>query len=75
MDDNSRNHHHNTPDVAVTDNRGLTVREIQYHRHPDSPKITDERITRHTFTDRGHLHTSADPRLSLLMVNGSTPAA
>lgn len=63
MDENTRNHHHNTPDVAVTDNRGLTVREIQYHRHPDSPKIMDERITRHSFTNRGLPLYSKDPRL------------
>nr|WP_256451891.1 hypothetical protein [Serratia proteamaculans] len=32
-----------TPSVAVLDNRGLLVRELQYHRHPDTPEETDER--------------------------------
>ncbi|QLA70596.1 RHS repeat protein (plasmid) [Enterobacter pasteurii] len=54
---------HNTPTVAVLDNRGLTVRDISYHRHPDSPKTTDERITCQQYDDRGFLVRSADPRL------------
>ncbi|MFE4112566.1 RHS repeat domain-containing protein [Kosakonia sp. YIM B13611] len=53
----------NTPSVAVMDNRGLTVREILYHRHPDAPDTTDERITRHRFDARGFQARSADPRL------------
>ncbi|WP_290606496.1 hypothetical protein [Arsenophonus sp. ENCA] len=36
-----------TPTIKIVDNRGLTVKEIDYHRHPDSPNITNERITRH----------------------------
>ncbi|SMG61707.1 RHS repeat domain-containing protein [Cedecea sp. NFIX57] len=52
-----------TPTVSVRDNRGLTVREIQYHRHPDTPETTDERITRHRYDARGFLTQSADPRL------------
>ncbi|WP_235855217.1 RHS repeat protein [Kosakonia quasisacchari] len=52
-----------TPSVAVMDNRGLTVREIVYHRHPDAPDTTDERITRHRFDARGFQARSADPRL------------
>ena len=54
---------HRTPAVSVLDNRGLTVREIQYHRHPDTPETTDERITRHRYDSRGFLTQSADPRL------------
>ncbi|WP_228007780.1 RHS repeat protein [Kosakonia pseudosacchari] len=52
-----------TPSVAVLDNRGLTVRDIIWHRHPDTPDTTDERITRHRFDARGFQTRSADPRL------------
>lgn len=63
MDTNQYKLFHNTPAVAVLDNRGLTVREIQYYRHPDSPENTDTRITRHQFDPRGFLAQSIDPRL------------
>lgn len=53
-----------TPSVTVRDNRGLAVRDIVYHRHPDSPDTTDERITHHQFDARGFPSQSADPRLS-----------
>uniref|UniRef100_UPI0015836CB5 RHS repeat protein n=1 Tax=Candidatus Williamhamiltonella defendens TaxID=138072 RepID=UPI0015836CB5 len=59
----SSNIHAHTPAVTVLDNRGLTVRTIGYHRHPETPDVTDERITRHQFDARGHLVTSIDPRL------------
>lgn len=52
-----------TPHVAVLDNRALAVRDIVYHRHPDTPDITDERITHHQFDARGLPSESADPRL------------
>ncbi|WP_346423951.1 RHS repeat-associated core domain-containing protein [Serratia marcescens] len=52
-----------TPSVTVLDNRGLTVRDIAYHRHPDTPDITSERITRHQYDARGFLMQSADPRM------------
>ncbi|EBB8133592.1 RHS repeat protein [Salmonella enterica] len=52
-----------TPSVTVLDNRGLTVRDIAYHRHPDTPDITSERITRHQYDARSFLTQSADPRL------------
>ena len=52
-----------TPTVTVIDNRGLTVRDIAYHRHPVSPDVTGERITRHQYDARGFLMQSADPRL------------
>ncbi|WP_081861824.1 RHS repeat-associated core domain-containing protein [Photorhabdus australis] len=52
-----------TPTVTVLDNRGLAVRDIAYHRHPDTPAITDERITRHQHDVRGFLTQSTDPRL------------
>ncbi|WP_175628134.1 RHS repeat protein [Yersinia proxima] len=49
----------NTPSVTVLDNRGLTVRDIAYHRHPGSPDVTSERITRHQYNARGFLTQSA----------------
>ncbi len=52
-----------TPAVTVLDNRGLSVRSIAYHRHPDSPDDTGERITHHQYDARGFLTQSADPRL------------
>ncbi|MFZ0218584.1 MAG: RHS repeat-associated core domain-containing protein [Candidatus Aquirickettsiella sp.] len=52
-----------TPEVSVVDNRGQIVREIRYQRHPDAPKVTDERIFRHRFNIYGHLTQSIDPRL------------
>lgn len=62
MNENTMSHHYNTPEIAVTDNRGLTVRSIAYHRHPNCPDTTDERITRHQYNARGFLVQSADPR-------------
>lgn len=55
--------HKKTPSVTVLSNRGLAVRDIVYHRHPDTPDNTDERITRHQFDARGFLQQSADPRM------------
>ncbi len=55
--------HRNTPEVLVTDNRGLPIREIRYHRHPDDLQQTDTRITRHRYDARGFRAQSSDPRL------------
>lgn len=52
-----------TPSVTVLDNRGLPVRDIAYHRHPGSPDVTSERITRHQYDARGFLTQRADSRL------------
>lgn len=52
-----------TPTVTVLDNRGQTVRDIAYHRHPDTPGVTSVHITRHRYDVRGFLTQSADPRL------------
>lgn len=60
-----------TPSVAVLDARSLTVREIQFHRHPDNPAVTDTRITRHHYDIRGALSSSTDPRLHDLMQTNS----
>lgn len=54
--------HCNTPAVTVFD-RGLTVREIAFYRHPSDVERTDSRITRHHYDARGALRRSADPRL------------
>lgn len=59
--------HHRTPSVSVLDNRGLTVRTLSYHRHPGTPGITDERITRHRFTPAGFPLESCSPRQYDLM--------
>ena len=53
----------NTPTVTVLDNRGLTARDIAYRRHPDTPDVTTERITRHRYDARSFLTQSTDPRL------------
>ncbi|MDE9553492.1 RHS repeat protein, partial [Xenorhabdus bovienii] len=66
------NLHQKTPEVTVLDNRGLTVRELRYHRHPNTPTTTDERITRHRFTLAGQLAHSIDPRLFDLQQTDNT---
>jgi insecticidal toxin complex protein TccC len=53
----------NTPRVTAFDSRGLILRDVAYHRAPDAPDITHERITRHRYDALGHLTHSADPRL------------
>ncbi|ATM99370.1 hypothetical protein CRN77_06370 [Proteus vulgaris] len=55
--------HTRTPTVVVHDNRGSTIREISYCRHPDTVNQTDERITRHHYHVRGYLERSIDARL------------
>ncbi|UWM65337.1 RHS repeat protein [Enterobacter sp. CP102] len=54
---------HHTPTIAVFDNREQSVRNIIYYRHPDTPDITAERITRHQYDARGTFSQSSDPRL------------
>lgn len=53
----------NTPVVRATCNRGLSVRDIAYHRHPGATDITHVRITRHQYNPRSFLVLSADSRL------------
>ncbi|WP_155485848.1 hypothetical protein [Vibrio campbellii] len=43
----------NTPSVTVLDNRGLSVRDIAYYRHPNEPTTTRTRITHHQYDTRG----------------------
>lgn len=56
------NQNSNTPTVTVIDNRSLSIRELHYHRHPDSLTQTDERITYHHFTLAGFPKQSLSPR-------------
>lgn len=54
--------HHHTPTLGAQDPRGLTVREVAYHRR--SPEQTAEaRITRQVYSATGFLHEQWDPRL------------
>lgn len=64
----------NTPSVTVLDNRGLVVRDIAYHRPPDVPEVTNERITHHQYDARGALTKSADPRLHAVGLANVTPS-
>ncbi|WP_060507088.1 RHS repeat-associated core domain-containing protein [Pseudomonas sp. NBRC 111124] len=52
-----------TPTIAVFDNRGLAVRNIAYHCHPDAPVTRSEQISHHFYGARGFLAWRADPRL------------
>lgn len=56
-----------TPAVTVLDNRGLSVRSIAYHRHPDSPDDTGERITHHQYDARGFLTQAPIPACTTLV--------
>ncbi|MDG9883639.1 RHS repeat protein [Pseudomonas sp. GD04058] len=55
--------HRHTPKLKAFDSRGLIVREIAIHRHPDNLEATTTRITRHRYGLGGFLAYSADPRL------------
>lgn len=59
----SQQRYSRTPSVVIHDNRGASIREINYCRHPDSLDKTDERITRHQYHARGYLQHSIDARL------------
>ena len=64
--------HTRTPTVVVLDNRGSTIREINYCRHPDAINKTDERITRHQYHARGYLQQSIDARLHEIQQSDAT---
>jgi len=51
-----------TPTLSVLDNRGLAVRTLEYNRSAPGAAL-DERMTLQSFTNRGHLQSSIDPRL------------
>src|SRR5579864_5537721 len=50
-----------TPTLTVVDNRSLTVRTVQYNRVAE--ETPDELVTRQTWSVRGTLASSIDPRL------------
>jgi insecticidal toxin complex protein TccC len=50
-----------TPTISVRDNRGLTVRQVQYNRTEDGA-TRQTLITRHVFDASGALKSSEDPR-------------
>ncbi|HWH88115.1 MAG TPA: hypothetical protein VNV36_15245, partial [Pseudomonas sp.] len=51
-----------TPTVSVRDNRGLSVRSLQFNRTlADTP--AQLLITQQRYTDSGQLHSQLDPRL------------
>lgn len=52
-----------TPSITITDNRGLNIRKIEYYRHPNTPEITEERLTFQLVDIRGFLVELSDPRL------------
>lgn len=54
--------HTHTPKLAVLDNRGNTVREVDWYRRDISQQPV-ARITRHQFNPRNQLQNSIDPRL------------
>ncbi|MDE1482746.1 RHS repeat-associated core domain-containing protein [Xenorhabdus bovienii] len=51
-----------TPTVTVMDNRGLSIRDIVYHR-TTAGEQADTRITRHQYSPYNFLIESIDPRL------------
>ena len=52
-----------TPSITAFDSRGLSVRSIEYLRHPDTEPATTALITRHHYGAMGFLASSSDPRL------------
>ncbi|PVZ39606.1 RHS repeat-associated core domain-containing protein [Pseudomonas sp. CC120222-01a] len=64
MDNRACEVHRNTPNVSVSDSRGLLVRDLVYSRHPDTPQGTEALVTKHSQDARGYLACSADPLLS-----------
>ncbi|WP_172566106.1 RHS repeat domain-containing protein [Vibrio navarrensis] len=64
-----------TPTITVLDNRGLTVREVQFNRAWNNGVIgdLDIRITRHSYNAAGHLQTSIDPRFFAQLEEATTP--
>ena len=57
--------HHHTPTLGAQDPRGLTVREVAYHRRT-AEQTLEPRITRHVYGPCGHLREQWDPRLGAL---------
>ncbi|RMM56431.1 putative insecticidal toxin complex [Pseudomonas syringae pv. atrofaciens] len=61
--------HTNTPQLAVSDSRGLPVRSVQFHRGADGQPV-DARVTQHYFDKAGRLIASRDPRFSSRLKDG-----
>ncbi|RMR36769.1 putative Insecticidal toxin protein [Pseudomonas syringae pv. coriandricola] len=55
--------HTNTPQLAVSDSRGLSVRSVQFYRGADGQPV-EARVTQHYFDKAGRLIASRDPRFS-----------
>ncbi|PED40828.1 toxin, partial [Bacillus cereus] len=51
-----------TPTISVIDNRGLSIRTLEYNRVTDGEPV-DEYITQNTYTSLGNMASSMDPRL------------
>ncbi|WP_413704656.1 RHS repeat domain-containing protein [Pseudomonas sp. Pseusp16] len=66
--------HHGTPNLAVSDPRGLAIRAIQYHRRLAADPV-DTRVTHQRFDAAGRAVASRDPYLFALAQNdASVPA-
>ncbi|WP_322617349.1 RHS repeat-associated core domain-containing protein [Pseudomonas sp. BIC9C] len=66
--------HHGTPNLAVSDPRGLAVRTIQYHRRLAADPV-EARVTHQRFDTAGRAVASRDPYLFALAQNdASVPA-
>ncbi|POD70279.1 MULTISPECIES: RHS repeat-associated core domain-containing protein [Pseudomonas syringae group] len=55
--------HTDTPQLAVSDSRGLPVRSVQFYRGADGQPV-EARVTQHYFDKAGRLIASRDPRFS-----------
>ncbi|WP_046236981.1 RHS repeat domain-containing protein [Pseudomonas syringae pv. coryli] len=55
--------HTNTPQLAISDSRGLPVRSVQFYRGADGQPV-EARVTQHYFDEAGRLIASRDPRFS-----------
>lgn len=51
-----------TPTISVIDNRGLSIRTLEYNRNMEGDPV-DEYITWNAYTLLGTLDRSMDPRL------------
>ncbi|POP75065.1 RHS repeat domain-containing protein [Pseudomonas syringae] len=61
--------HTNTPQLAVSDSRGLPVRSVQFYRGADGQPV-EARVTQHYFDEAGRLIASRDPRFSSRLKDG-----
>ncbi|PED40223.1 toxin, partial [Bacillus cereus] len=59
---NTTSIYNGTPTISVIDNRGISIRILEYNRVTDGEPV-DEYITRNTHTPLGNMASSMDPRL------------